>query len=146
VSKDDRHSSVRFESPLLRLIIWPFYSVWEIGFIFLISVIAYLGLGFLDVDNRLIVTLGGLAGAWVVLIWSAPSNMVTSSDGVREIERALTEMEYVRTECGWTPPLPRFLRWRHNRLELFELADSSFLVRGPRNLLLHLQDVITGLR
>jgi hypothetical protein len=133
---------IRFDSPLLRLIIWPLYSIWEFGFIFFVGIGTFFILKYFDVDNYIIITLGGMAGAWVMMIWSAPSNMIAGQDEVRKIEEALAAMEYVRTERGWVPPLPRFLRWPHNRLEILDMNASSFLVRGPRSLLSHLRSAI----
>lgn len=125
---------VRSQNSALRDLA-PIYSIGHFAFVAVLVVGIYMMMRRLDPPTARVVAVGSLLGMAAVGSISKPSWMLVTPSQVDQLERLLTEHRYHQDRGGdWTPPLPRWLRWGYNKVEI-RREDGAALVTGPATIL-----------
>jgi len=126
--------AVRSQNSALRDLV-PFYSVGNFAFGAVLVVVIYLMMLRLDPPTAAIVALGSFVGIAAVGSVGKPSWMLVAPNQVGQLERLLGQHRYNRRPTGeWVPPLPRWLRWGYNKVDI-RREDGAALVTGPATIL-----------
>lgn len=126
---------VQSQNGLLRDMV-PFYSLAMGLFSAVVIGMTYALMRWLDPSAAALCTVGGLAGVLGVNWAARPSYMVVAKHQEASLISLLerSKYRYVDDEAYWVPPLPRWLRWKHNFVK-FSADQGSVQITGPANVL-----------
>ena len=125
---------VRSQNSVFRDLL-PFYSIGHVAFAAVILVGIYVMMLQLDPPTAGVVALGSLLGVAAVGTISKPAWMLVARDQVDKLEGLLAEQGYQRQATGeWVPPLPKWLRWNYNKVEI-RPQDGAARATGPATVL-----------
>jgi hypothetical protein len=126
--------AVRSQNSALRDLM-PFYSIGHFAFAAVLVVGIYLMMLRLDTPTAVVVALGSFLGIAAVGSVGKPSWMLVAPNQVAQLERLLGQYRYNQRPTGeWVPRLPRWLRWRYNKIDI-RREDGAALVTGPATIL-----------
>ena len=131
---------IRLEHSFIRNLLFPIYGIDQAVFIIVVFCAFYLGLRQLDPDFALIGTVAGWGGVLGTSIISAPAVARITQEQHRAVIAGLNRRRYryeVETDT-WVPPLPRWLRWHHNRVSSESVGSGLVDLKGPRIVLRNL--------
>lgn len=128
---------IGYDHPLVRRVLCPFYSVWEVITFVIIVVLAFIfSTLFAGPDRAPALAACAAIGIMYVGYTASPARMIRSPGDKRRVEQFLASVGYTYSPHaqGWIPPLPRFLRWPHNIVRM-SIVGEELLVTGPLNMI-----------
>lgn len=128
---------IEYKNSFLRRIVFPFYSAYEAGFVLLILGMIYVVFLRVDPQYALPVIFFAYTGASIVSYGASPARLKARNINHMEVEKLLCSWGFKKESVGWVPPLPRFVRWPHNKVTL-TLGTDRMYVDGPAHILARL--------
>ena len=108
---------------------------WKLLFLASLAIVIYVPAAFLT-DVPFAVVASAMGGALPILWLTAPAHVALDSAAVSTVKDRLERSRFVpdfRKE-RWTPPLPKWLRWR-DAVVILERSGTGWRARGPINFL-----------
>lgn len=135
--------NIRYSYSALRRFLIPFYSLYEIG-IFIFLELILVGIAYILVPEHFMKTaFFGYIGWFFNAQHTSPSILSVRRGAGINIVSLVRGLGLVLDPVSgtWVPPVPRFLRWPYNRIEINEV-DGMLYLCGPRHYLKLLQEKI----
>ena len=129
---------------LLRRMIFPFYSVYEVvAFVVLEALV--LAVSYFVIPEYFIRSLFFGYVGWLIMADStSPAQLSVKAGKLENVKAFLSDFGFVSSAPNelWTPALPRALRWAYNKVTISK-HDDRLVITGPANSLTQLAKAVS---